>query len=436
MTERSVLHTSARPFVISGLLALVLLTFGFGLWATQTELSGAIITPGYVQADLKRQVVQHATGGVVEEVLVRDGTLVQAGDTLARLDTKKMRAELAFAHEQLFDLATQKVRLRASANLKQQITFDPDLLASSARDPVLRGLLEGQRGLFRATRATLKEQRNQLRQQMAQITAQIAGINGQRDSLNVQLELIRRAMENQKSLFSRGLSQASAVLDLEREISRLEGDLAQLAARRAQAKERIAGIEVERLQRIAAHREKSIELAIKLEQPMRRLRNEIQMLTTQIAQAEIRAPISGIVHLMQVQSPSAVLRPAEPLLYLVSQDRPRVIVARVLPKNIDQVNLGQLVKLRLSAMQEPTSPEVVGHVSRISADAIVDDATGRSYFSVEVTPNKREIRRLHEKSRLLPGMPVDVFFQTGAWSPMHYLAKPVKDYFTRAFRES
>ncbi|KIN65478.1 Type I secretion membrane fusion protein, HlyD family [Sulfitobacter noctilucae] len=423
-------------YVVAGVIALGLLLAGFGTWATQTRLAGAIITPGVVQADLNRQIVQHATGGIVSDVLVRDGDLVSEGDVLVRLDTGAAQAALAAAQEHLFDLSAQRDRLRAIYLDNQSVSFAPFLLAYSDQHPALSALLAGQREMFRAAQATMSEQVNQLRQQTAQINAQLAGIDGHNAALQVQLTLIEVALENQKDLLARRLVPAATVLDLERERSRLLGDIAQVVGQRAQAKERLAGVEVERLQRMAQHREKAILQAGELETPMRRYRTEVQSLQAQIAQAEIRAPASGIIYGMKIHAAQSVLRPAEPVLYIVPQDRPPIFVAQVSPRHIDQVQVGQSVKLRLSALDQRLTPEILGKVSTISADVITDENTNASHYRVSVAPLAGELNKLPEGAVLLPGMPVEVFLQTGTWSPLQYLTKPVADYFARAFRES
>ncbi|HCQ59300.1 MAG TPA: HlyD family type I secretion periplasmic adaptor subunit, partial [Sulfitobacter sp.] len=156
----------------------------------------------------------------------------------------------------------------------------------------------------------------------------------------------------------------------------------------------------------------------------------------EIDRLDIRAPVSGVIYGMQIQTPRSVVRAAEPLMYLVPQDRPLIIAARVQTIHIDQVAVGQEVNLRLSALNQRTTPELVGKVLQVSADSIDDDATGQTYYRAEIALNPGEINKLKEGTVLLPGMPVEAFIRTGERSPMAYLLKPMADYFARAFRES
>ena len=157
---------------------------------------------------------------------------------------------------------------------------------------------------------------------------------------------------------------------------------------------------------------------------------------SEIDRLAVRAPVSGLIYSLQVQTPRSVVRAAEPMMFLVPQDRPLVIAARVQPNDVDQIVVGQQVNLRMSALDQRTTPELVGQVMLISADAIEEQNTGASYFRAEITLNPGEIEKLQEGTILLPGMPVEAFIRTGDRTPLAYLVKPMRDYFARALRES
>ena len=156
----------------------------------------------------------------------------------------------------------------------------------------------------------------------------------------------------------------------------------------------------------------------------------------QIDRLDIRAPVSGIVYALRVTTPRSVVRAAEALMYLVPQDRPLVIAARVMPTNIDEISVGQQVNLRFSSLDQRTTPELTGEVVQISADALDDETTGASYFRAEIILRPGQIERLPEGTQLVPGMPVEAFIRTGDRSPLAYLIKPVADYFVRSWREN
>ncbi len=225
------------------------------------------------------------------------------------------------------------------------------------------------------------------------------------------------------------------MLALEREAASLDGTLGELAASRAQGETRLTEIGITRLQKTSERRESAETELRELGNRELELAGRRRALTDQIARLDIRAPVSGIVHELQVTTPQSVIRPAEPILYLIPQDRPLLVAARVSPLHIDEVHAGQPVMLRLSAFSSRTTPQIEGQLDRISADAVVDPATNLPYYRAEVTIPRDQLARLG-KLDLVPGMPAEVFIQTGERSPLAYLLKPLTDYFVRAFRET
>ena len=226
------------------------------------------------------------------------------------------------------------------------------------------------------------------------------------------------------------------MLGLQREKARLSGEIGQLVASRAQAEGRITEIEIIGLKLGTSGREEAITQLREIRYRELSLVEQRRALLAMIDRLDIRAPVSGIVYSMQVTTPRSVIRAAEPLMFLVPQDRPLMIAAQVLPTNVDEIFVGQEVNLRLSSLDQRTTPELKGRVMLISADAIDDKNTGARYFRAEITLSPGEVERLPEGTQLLPGMPVDAFIKTGDRSPLTYLLKPVTDYFVKSWRES
>ncbi len=426
---------SARPALLIGFLALLALVGGFGLWATLSTIAGAVVASGQVEVDQSRQIVQHPDGGVVAEILVHDGDTVAAGDTLIRLDGDLLRSELAIVEGQFFELQARRGRLEAERADQPTIAFSPELLAAAARDPDVAELTDGQMRLFDARRATLEKSLEQLDKRLEQTRSQISGIEAQLAALSRQRDLIEKELTDQRGLLDRGLAQASRVLALEREAASLDGQVGELTAQRAQAEGRLTEIQLEQL-RLGSQRREDAETELRnigyreLELAERR-----RALTGQIERLDIRAPVSGVVYAMAVTTPRSVIRPADPVLYLIPQDRPLVISARVSPLHIDEIGIGQPVTLRFSAFSGRTTPQLFGQVTKISADAFTDEATRMSYYRAEVELNPGEMDKI-AGLKLLPGMPAEVYIRTGERSPLAYLIKPFTDYFNRAFREN
>lgn len=433
MTEQK---WSARAPVVVGFLGLATLVGGFGVWATQTQISGAIIAPGRIEVDQNRQVVQHPEGGVVADIAVQEGDAVDAGDLLLQLDVTQLRSRLAIVESQLYEFMARRGRLEAERDDRVEITFEPELLTVSKDRPQVAELIRGQQNLFEARIETTTRTREQLAERSAQTRNQIVGIEAQEASFARQLALIEQELDAQQSLLDRGLAQASGVLALQRQAASLDGQLGELAASKAQAEQRITEIEIEVLRLATTRREEAIARLRDLRTRELELIEQRQGLLSDIDRMQLRAPVSGIVYNMRVQTPRSVIRPADPVLFLIPQDRPLVIAARVDPIHIDQIVTGQAVNLRFSALDQRTTPELVGQVALVSADAFEDEAVGASYYRAEIVLNAGEQDKLSDGQVLIPGMPVEAFIRTDERSPLTYLVKPMMDYFNRAFREN
>lgn len=426
---------SARGPVLLGLLALALLLGGFGLWSVTTRIAGAVVAGGLVEVEQNRQVVQHPDGGVVAEILVKDGDSVAAGAPLVRLDGALLQSELAIVEGQFFEILARRGRLEAERDDAGQIGFPAELVRSADGNPAIAALMTGQQRLFAAKAETEANEIDQLQRRRAQIANQIDGIAAQRAAADSQLVLIGRELADLTALLDKGLTQAGRVLALEREQARLEGVAGELDASRAEAEGKITEIDIEILKRGSTRREDANTQLRDLGYRELELAERRRALKEQIDRLEIRAPVSGLVHALQVTTPRAVIRPAEPIAYIVPQDRPLVIAARVTPIHVDEVRVGQEVALRFAAFDSRTTPELFGQVSRISADALTDEATKAAYYRTEVVLDPGELAKL-EGHAIIPGMPVEVFIRTGERSPLAYLVKPLAEYFNRAFRES
>ena len=434
MTKAAKAWSTRRP-VTYGLLTLVALVAGFGTWSVMTTISGAIVTSGQIEVEQNRQVVQHPDGGVVATINVAEGDTVAAGDLILTLDGAMIHSELAIVEGQFFEALARRARLEAERDNAAELTFAKDLLAAAPQRAEVLEKIEGQRRLFEARRESLASQTEQLDKRRDQIEQQIVGIDAQKQALSTQLMLLQQELTDQKVLLEQGLTQASRVLGLQREVASLSGQLGELNATRAQAEGRITETEIEVLRLASDLREEAnAQLrdsgAQELELAERR-----RALAERIARLDVRAPVSGIVLGLTVTTPRAVLRPADPVLYLIPQDRPLVIAAQVPPIHIDQIYVGQSVKLVFSAFSTNDTPELNGRVAVVSADALIDQRSQAPYYRAEIVLDPGELDKLAGQT-LLPGMPVEAFIQTDARTPLAYLLKPFTDYFNRAFRES
>ncbi|MEM6323262.1 MAG: HlyD family type I secretion periplasmic adaptor subunit [Pseudomonadota bacterium] len=427
---------SPRRHLIFGFFVLAILVFGFGGWAVMSNLSGAVVASGQVEVDQNRQVVQHLDGGVVAEIAVDEGDFVEAGEVLVRLDPTLLQSELAIVESQLFEIMARSDRLQAERDQAETISFGEDILAIASERASIEDVIAGQKRLFEARKLVATREVEQMQKRRLQIETQVQGIQAQRQSLLAQLELISEELAKQEDLFERGLIAESRVLELKREVAQLDGSIGELTARLGETAERITEIEIEMLTIETSRIEEAITVLRDIEQQEFELVERRQALLERLSRLDIRAPVAGIVYGKTVFTPRSVIRNAEPLMFLIPQDRPLVIAVRIEPINIDQVFLDQDVILRFSAFDARTTPELTGRVVQVSADAFTDETLGVPFYRVEVELPEEEAAKFPEGITLIPGMPVEAFLRTADRTPLAYLVKPLTDYFVKAFRES
>lgn len=424
----------ADRFMRRGIIVTVVLVFCLGAWAAFASISGAVVAQGRLKVSDERQVVQHLSGGVVAEIAVREGDEVRAGDLILRLDDRRLRAELAIIDAQLHETRARIARLEAEQDEADRITFPDDLLAAAQADPDIAGMLAGQSRLFEARRARLKGELEQLRERQVQIDEEIRGLEAQRASLTRQLDIYEDEYATVASLLAQGLAQSARLLALDRERVQAAGDLGTLAASIAQARGRIAEIELQKSALIGSRMEEAMSQLRDLKPSEANLRERRLDLVETIGQLDIRAPRDGVVLDMRVFALRAVIEPAAPVAFIVPSDAELVVDLQIRPMDIDQIWIGQTARVRFASFNQRTTPEVEAVVGRISPDALEDPATRETYYSVELHLADDIPDQLGGLT-LLAGMPLDAFIQTGARSPISYLIQPMMEFSVRAWRE-
>jgi len=417
-----------------GFFALAILVGGVGVWSTKTQLAGAIVSQGVVEVQSNRQVIEHPDGGVVGELFVRDGDPVARGDLLLRLDGTFLASEKIIIESQLFELLARKVRLEAERDGADAAELDARMAALSELEPVDSELIEGQKNLFLARSNTLTQKIEQLGKQRVQIESEIEGTQAQLEALRKQVELIGNELSDQKGLLAKGLTQASRVSALQREEARLTGDIGRLEATVARLKGQIAATEIQIVELTSTRREQAIAELREVQAQVVELSQRRLSLVERLSRLEIRAPVDGTVFGSQVFAVQSVVQPGEPMMYLVPEDTPLLIAARVDAIHVDQLYAGQPVTLRFPAFNQRETPEIEGHVINVSADTLTDENTGFTFYRAEIAPDEGQLARLNGQ-KLLPGMPAEALIKTDERTPLSYLVKPMTDYFNRAFRE-
>jgi HlyD family type I secretion membrane fusion protein len=435
ITEERIMRWSGAAPLWIGIVALVVLVGGLGVWSVTTTLAGAVVAQGVVQVENNRQVVQHPEGGVVGEIRVKDSDTVAQGDVLIRLDGRRLRSELAVIDGQLLEISARKARLVAERDAAADISFPPALLqAGGTTQPEAANVLQGEATLFHARRDAMQQERALLHEQNQQIGNRTVGITAQLEALQVQADLLLEELENQQRLLAQQLAQAQQVSELRREHAGLLGQIGRLSADLAALRGEVASNEIAALQLQTRRREEALTQLRDLEFREIELTERRIVLTESLSRLDLRAPTSGIVYGMQVFAVQSVVQAAEPLLYIIPQDQPLIVSVRVDAINIDEVYTGQEAELRFPAFDQRRIPEIRGQITRISADVLQDQTTGLSYYSAEIMPLDTEIAKLGDQV-LLPGMPVETFIRTRDRTPLAYLIEPLMIFFTRALRE-
>jgi HlyD family secretion protein len=425
--------TIRQPLGI-GLAALFGLFGGVVAWAATVDISGAVIGGGQVQASANRIAVQHPDGGVVAETPVRNGDRVKSGDVVVRLDDASLRSELAALESELFELLASEARLEAELDGRRRLSPHPVLAEALSTDASLRSLLDQQQRQLDAHHRSLVNEVSQLRSQASQVSDEARGIQAALAAKREELALLQEELARTKQNLQRGFSTRTAVAGLERDVSQTKGELGALEAKWAELQQK--GAE-QRLKASASPLDAWKLSAEKLNLSRlqsRKLIDSRAAVLNKLSRLEIRAPVSGTVFDLKILGPRSVIEAAKPIMYIVPDNRPDLVVVRVDAKDIEQVGVGQEAGLRFTTFSKRSTPIVSGRVTAVSADAFVDERTQAAYYFVDVTLNNQELKRLGEVE-LLPGMPVEAYLQTESRSPATYVVQPIADFFAKAFRD-
>lgn len=417
-----------------GFLSIIVLVGGLGVWAVRANISGAVVAAGTIQVESNRQVIQHPDGGVVGAIMAKDGDRVEAGDVLIRLDGTRLQSELSIVEGQLRELAARRARLEAERDGRDALTFDAAVLENARRDPAFAQQLESERILFRARLEALKQETDLSQEQTLQIGNRVEGAQAQLEAVVMQSDLLKKQLVDQQILLDQGLTQSSRVIDLQREEAKLLGQSGQLKSQIAELRGQAASTGISLLQLDTKRREEAVTLLRDMEYKQIELAERQLSLVDTMSRLDVRAPVSGLIYNSQVFAVQSVVTRAEPIMYIIPQDQPLVVAARIDAIHIDEIYAGQEVSLRFPAFDQREMPEVLGELVRISADVITDEVTRQNYFAASILPLDVELAKLGDRV-LLPGMPVEAFIKTGDRSPLTYLVRPLMVYFNRAFRE-
>lgn len=425
--------TIRKPLGI-GVGALVVL-FGFVfVWAAIFSVSGAVMGKGQVQASANRIAVQHPVGGVVAEILASNGEKVKSGEVVVKLDDSTLRSELAAIESELFELLANEARLEAESDARRKLSLHPVLKAAVTNNPGLRSLVNQQQRQLDAHHRSLVTQVSLLQKQSSQTTDEAGGVRAVLAAKREELALLNDELARSEENLRKGYITRNVVSAHQQAVVKAKGELASLAAKRAELVGKVSEQQLKAYSTPSDIKYVSGEKLNLVRQQSKKLLEIKNAIDEKLGKLDVRAPVGGMVFDSRLLGPRSVVEAAKPIMYIVPNNKPNLVVVRVESRDIEQVHVGQEAGLRFTTFSKRSTPIVAGRVTAVSADAFLDEKTQGSYYFVDVKLIETELQRLGA-IELLSGMPVEAFLRTDSRSPASYVVKPISDFFAKAFRD-
>ncbi len=419
--------------VRTGLFVIVFLVGGALLWSFLAPISGAVIAQAQVKIDANRKTVQSFDGGIIKEILVKEGSVVEKDQPLLRLEDTTSSSNLNILATQLDVHKIKEARLSSEKNLQPTIAFPSELI--DRKNDKVAEIMESEKAAFLAKRKSLDDQVRLLRGGIEQTKQEISGIKAHMSAINESIGYIKKQITASEALYKKKFIEQSQIWKLKRSISEKKEELAAQKAKIAETREKLGEIEL----RIIVVQNNYVQEA---EDEIKETRKEIfdiyerlRPAKNELARHVVTAPITGQVINLQVFTIGGVIRPGETLLDIVPNVTNLIIEARVETKDIDDLFVSQKAEIQLSAFNRRTTPLVGGEVVYISGDILEDDdRRDTPYYLVHIRVNETSLQALGDV-KLFPGMPATAFIKTIEKTFADYMLSPIVDNFRRAFRE-
>jgi membrane fusion protein, type I secretion system len=416
-----------------GCVLLILQFCGFGVWATTVPLRGAVVASGVIKIHSKRKAVQHLEGGIIKSIHIRENDQVKTGQLIARLDTTQIEATLGSLETKYFAALAMEARLAAEQTRAESISF-PDELKQNVSHASARIAMQTQEAEFAARLAAIENERKMIDQQMLQLTDSIRGLESNTKGVEQQLKLLQEEIADTSYLLAKGLARKPRVLALKRAEAEAGGQIARNSASVAEMRGKMAELEDRRRQLGFNQNQEIAKQRHATSEDIGDLRHRIAALRDQLGRSELRAPESGKIVGLNSRDLSAVLASRETLLEIVPTEDRLVIEASLKPMDREEVHAGQTARVRVHALNIRRRPMLAGKVVAVAADALTDAKSGVTSYMAEVELDINAPTSSYLSS-LLPGMPVEIFVETGERTFAQYLLQPMELRIDRAFRE-
>ena len=416
-------------------LGLILVTFGgFGLWAGTAPLASAVIAPGSFVATGSNKIVQHLEGGIIRQLLVEEGERVEAGQDLVYLDSTTALANARSIELRIIRLEAMQARLQSQFEGAAAYS-PPDSVLARLDDPEVRSINDGQRESFDTARTALQSRLDVLGENVSALEFQHTGITAQLDSFERQRVLLEEDHGIQAALYARQLTTLSNVNALQRSLADADGDIARLESEAGMTLAQIEQHRREIDQLVSADRQAALGELQQVSAELETLREEMNSVQNILSRTVITAPAAGIVVWLYYHTSGGVIESGRPIIEILPSDVPLIIEAQIPRMQIDEIELGQKADVRLSALNQRTTPLLEGEVAYVSADSINDGGSGSNeIYIARVTIPPDQLERVSGFTPT-PGMPAEILIETDARTFFEYLSKPIVDSMARAFRE-
>ena len=412
-------------------LTLLFLVFGvFGFWSAFAPLDGAAFAPGSVTVKSYKKIVQHLEGGIVAEILARDGDLVPAGQALLVLDDTQPKASLEIVTSQYVALKMREARLIAERDGLRSVEYPTELSISEAG---AQQEITAQNEIFTARRNAFEGRIGILEQRVDQLQKQVVGMEAQRETKDLLAQSFAEELADTQSLLNQGFSEKTRLRQAERNYASYSGEAAELTANIAATQVQVGETELQILQQKSEFQNEVVTELSEVQTTLKDTSERLTALRDVVRRTTIVAPDTGVVNGMQIHTIGGVIGPGAPIAEIVPESDELIVQASVNPIDVDRVSEGQEARIRFSTFGN-RAPTIFGTLMTLSADAIVNEATGNSYYLARIEVNPESVVELGDMA-LMPGMPAEVYINTGSRTLLQYLFKPLSNAVSRSFNE-
>ncbi|HJV84322.1 MAG TPA: HlyD family type I secretion periplasmic adaptor subunit [Noviherbaspirillum sp.] len=418
-------NTDASSYSRLGWLIVLLGVGGFFLWATIAPLDKGVPVNGTVTVSGNRKAIQHLTGGTVEDILVKEGDQVKAGQVLVRMNDVQAKANAEMTRVQYFTARATEARLLAERDGKKSVSF-PAELTNAKSDARVAANIELQNQLFTSRQSALQNELAASEETVAGLKSQLRGLEESRDTQKEQQKILKEQLNDLRDLVKDGYVARNRVLDLERTYAQINGAIAETIGNIGRTQRQIQELGLRRIQRQQEYQKEVRTQLSDVQKEAEALENRLKSQDFDLANVNVKAPVDGTVVGLTVFTRGGVVGSGFKMMDIVPSDDPFIIEGMVPVNLIDKVHAGLQVELNFAAFNRNKTPQIPGVVKQVSADRLVDEKSGMPYYKMQaqVTP---EGKKLLANLRVRPGMPVEVFIKTGERTMMSYLFKPMID---------